>query len=198
MLFRSALRGHPVVIYGFLASAVTNGCWGAGVILGLALLMRETQAEPLTAYGLVISAYGVGNVLTNIVVAGMRQTRPAWRLTFGRVIFGAGLMGMALAPNLPTLMVIAALAAINGPICDLALLDLMQSSFPLHILAPVFRVQSAVAVGGILVAYLMTPVLFQHFPVRDVIFGSGLISAISGLLGAAYFGWRRSQAVQAA
>ena len=193
-----ALRGHPVVIYGFLASAVTNGCWGAGVILGLALLMRETQAEPLTAYGLAMTAYGVGNVLTNIVVAGMRQTRPAWRLTFGRVIFGAGLMGMALAPNLPTLMVIAALAAINGPICDLALLDLMQSSFPLHILAPVFRVQSAVAVGGILVAYLMTPVLFQHFPVRDVIFGSGLISAISGLLGAAYFGWRRSQAVQAA
>ncbi|MEI9986677.1 MAG: hypothetical protein WDN69_27990 [Aliidongia sp.] len=87
---------------------------------------------------------------------------------------------MAWAPNLPTLMIIAALAAINGPLCDLALLDLMQSNFPLHILAPVFRVQSAVAVGGILIAYLMTPALFQHFPVRDVIFGSGLISAISG------------------
>jgi MFS transporter, DHA3 family, macrolide efflux protein len=190
-----ALKGHPVVIYGFLASAVTNGCWGAGVILGLALLMRETQAEPLTAYGLVISAYGVGNVLANIVVAGFRQHRPAWRLTFGRTIFGVGLMGMAVAPNLHTLMLVAALTAINGPLCDLALLDLMQSSFPLHLLAPVFRVQSAVAVGGILIAYLMTPFLFQHFPVRDVIFGSGAIATLSGLLGAGYFAWRRAAAV---
>ncbi|MEA2756781.1 MAG: transporter, family, macrolide efflux protein [Aliidongia sp.] len=189
-----ALRGHPVVIYGFIGSAITNGCWGAGVILGLALLMRETQAEPLTAYGLVISAYGVGNVLANLVVAAFAQHRPAWRLTFGRVVFGVGVMGMAVAPDLHTLMLVAALAAINGPLCDLALLDLMQSSFPLHVLAPVFRVQSAMAVGGILIAYLMTPTLFQHFPVRDVIFGSGAISAVSGMLGAGFFALRRTTA----
>jgi hypothetical protein len=187
-----ALKGHPVVIYGFIGGAVNNGCWGAGVILGLALLMRQTQAEPLTAYGLAISAYGVGNVLANLVIAAFPQHRPAWRLTFGRVVFGAGVMGMALAPNLHVLMLVAALAAINGPLCDLALLDLMQSSFPLHVLAPVFRVQGAMAVGGILIAYLMAPSLFQHFPVRDVIFGSGMIAAASGLLGAGYFAWRRA------
>lgn len=191
-----AIKTHPVVIYGFFASAVTNGCWGAGVILGLALLMRETQAEPLTAYGLVISAYGVGNVLTNIVVASMRQTRPAWRLTFGRMFFGFGLMGMAVAPDLHTLMIVAALCAINGPICDLALLDLLQSSFPLHMLAPVFRVQGSLAVGGILVAYLMTPALFQHFPVRDVIFGCGVVSVGAGALGVAFFAWRRTTAAR--
>jgi MFS transporter, DHA3 family, macrolide efflux protein len=186
-----ALKGHPVVIYGFIGSAVNNGCWGAGVILGLALLMRQTQAEPLTAYGLAISAYGIGNVLANLVIAAFPQHRPAWRLTFGRVVFGVGVMGMALAPNLHVLMLVAALAAINGPLCDLALLDLMQSSFPLHALAPVFRVQGAMAVGGILIAFLMAPSLFQHFPVRDVIFGSGAIAAASGMLGAGFFAWRR-------
>jgi DHA3 family macrolide efflux protein-like MFS transporter len=186
-----ALKGHPVVIYGFVASAITGGTWGAGVILGLALLMRETQSQPLTAYGLVISAYGVGNVLANVVVAGFRQHRPAWRLTFGRVVFGVGVMGMAVAPDLRLLMLIAAFAAINGPICDLALLDLVQSSFPLHMLAPVFRVQSAMAVGGVLVAFLLAPTLFQHFPVRDVIFGSGVVSTVASLLGAAFFAWRR-------
>jgi|HubBroStandDraft_1064217.scaffolds.fasta_scaffold00539_3 DHA3 family macrolide efflux protein-like MFS transporter len=189
-----AIEGHPVVIYGFGAIAVSNGCWGAGIILGLALLMRQTQAEPLAAYGLTISAYGVGNVLANIVIAGFPQHRPAWRLTLGRVLFGAGLIGMALAPNLPTLMLIAALTAINGPLCDLALLDLLQTSFPQAVLAPVFRALSAMAGAGILVAFLLTPMLFQHFSVRSVILGSGLVSAATGLLGAGFFAWRRAAA----
>lgn len=188
-----ALRGHPVVLYGCLAGIIVNISWGAGVIIGLLLLMRETEAEPLTAYGLAMGAYGVGNVLANLVIAGFPQRRPAWRMTTGRLIFGLGLMAMAEAPNLPSLMVIAAVTAINGPLCDLALLELVQSSFPLHLLAPVFRVSSAMAVGGGLLAYVMMPTLLAHFTIRQVIFGSGVISALAGLAGAAYFAWRRWQ-----
>jgi DHA3 family macrolide efflux protein-like MFS transporter len=189
-----AVRGHPVVIFGFAASAVTNGCWGVGIILGIALLMRETQPEPLAAYGLVMSAYGVGNVLANLVVVSLKPSRPAWRITFGRVIFGAGLMGMAISPNLHTIMFVAALTAINGPLTELAMMNLLQASFPLNLLAPTFRVQIALAVGGILIAYLMAPTLFQLFPVRHVIFGCGVLSAATGCLGIAYFAWRKRMA----
>ncbi|HVJ55078.1 MAG TPA: MFS transporter [Aliidongia sp.] len=189
-----AVKGHPVVIYGFIASAVTNGCWGVGVILGIALLMRETEPEPLKAYGLVMSAYGVGNVLTNLVVVSFKASRPAWRITLGRVVFGVGLMGMAISPNLHTLMIVAALTAINGPVTELAMLNLLQASFPLHLLAPTFRVQIALAVAGIFAAYLLAPTLFQLFPVRNVIFGCGVVSTVAGSLGVAYFAWRRAMA----
>ncbi len=186
-----AVKGHPVIVYGFAASAVTNGCWGIGVILGLALMLRETEAEPLKAYGLVMSAYGVGNVLANLVVVGLKGRRPAWRITFGRVIFGVGLMGMAMAPNLHTLMLVAALTAINGPLTELAMLNLLQQTFPLHLLAPTFRAQIALAVAGILAAYLAAPTLFELFPVRNVIFGCGVVSTVTGSIGVAYFARRR-------
>jgi MFS family permease len=187
-----ALRGQPVIVYGLISSVIVNGGWGIGVILGLALLTRETEADPLTAYGLVISAYGVGNVLANIVLSGLRPSRPAWRLTFGRALFGFGLMGMAVSPDLHTLMLVAAVTAINGPLCDLTLLDLLQSGFPPHLLAPVFRVQSALAVGGILIAFLLAPTLFQLFTVREVIFGSGALSVLPAVVGLFYFARRRS------
>jgi MFS family permease len=182
-----ALRGHPVIVYGLVSSVVVNGGWGIGVILGLALLTRETTAEPLAAYGSIISAYGVGNVLANVVISGLRPSRPAWRLTFGRAIFGLGLIGLAMAPNLYTLMLVAAVMAINGPLCDLTLLDLMQGNFPPHLLAPVFRVQSALATGGILISFLLAPTLFQHFTVREVIFGSGVLCTVPGAFGVVYF-----------
>jgi hypothetical protein len=179
-----ALQGHPLIGYALVASVVGNAVWAGGYLLGMVLLLRETEADPLTAYGLMMGAYGVGNVGANLVLASLPQGRPALRLVVSKLIFGAGMMTLPLCQGSRARMVVAALTAINGPLADLTLLDLIQTSFPPEALAAVFRVQVCAAFGGMLLGYLAAPSLFHGLSTRAAIVGFGAAALASGLAGA--------------
>jgi DHA3 family macrolide efflux protein-like MFS transporter len=183
-----AVRGHRVILYGLLASVVGNAAWAGGYLLGMVLLLRETEANPLTAYGLMMGAYGVGNVVANLWIASAPQERPALRIALSRVIFGAGLMTLPFCASPRVRMVVAALTAINGPLGDLALLDLLQRHFPAEALAAVFRVQICAAFGGVLLGYLLAPSLLHGLSTRAAIATFGAAALAAGLAGMALVG----------
>jgi DHA3 family macrolide efflux protein-like MFS transporter len=180
-----AVQGHPVVVYGLVASLIGNAAWAGGYLLGMVLLLRETEADPLTAYGLMMGAYGVGNVTANLLIASLPQSRPALRLALSRVIFGAGLMTLPLCETARVRMVVAALTAVNGPLGDLALLDLLQTRFPKEALTAVFRVQMCAVFGGLLLGYLVAPSLFHSLSTRAAIVAFGAAALAAGFAGAA-------------
>jgi MFS family permease len=180
-----ALRGHRVILYGLLACFVGNAAWAGGYLLGMVLLLRETEADPLTSYGLMMGAYGVGNVTANLVIASLPQRHPALRLALSRVLFGAGLMALPLCADPRMRMLVAALTAINGPLGDLTLLDLLQTRFPPEALAAVFRVQMCAVFGGLLLGYLVAPSLFHGLSTRAAIVVFGAAALATGFAGAA-------------
>jgi hypothetical protein len=186
-----ALRGHPVVTYGLLAGLIANGTWAIGYLLGMVLYLRETSDDPLTTYGLMMTAYGVGNVAANLVLASMGPGRPALRLVGSKLVFGLGVLLMPLCHGQVSLMAVAGFAAINGPLGDLAMLHLLQTCFPPHRLAQVFRMQMCVAFAGMFLAYLMAPLLFAHIGLATTIMASGVATIVSGLIGLGFFAWRR-------
>jgi MFS transporter, DHA3 family, macrolide efflux protein len=178
-----AVRGHGLVIYGLVANLIGNLTWAMGVLLGMVLYLRATSTDPLTDYSLMMTAYGVGNLGANLVLASMKPGRPGVRLVAAKLIFGLGVFLLPLAPGQASLMLIAAFAAINGPFENLALLHLMQSRFPPHRLAQVYRLQMCAVFSGLLLAYLVAPSLFGLFGLAPVIMAAGALTFVTGLVG---------------
>jgi MFS transporter, DHA3 family, macrolide efflux protein len=178
------LKQHPLLLYSFVTSFVANIGWSLGLTMGMALLLRTTMPDALSAYGWFISAYGVGNVLSNLIVAIRPPMRPHEPIAFARLLFGIGLAMMAFAPpSLPMLMLIAAITATNGPLGDLALTHTLQTRFGPHKVARMVRVRFSFGYAGILLGYLMAPPLYDLLPVPAVIVACGIASAISGVIG---------------
>jgi MFS transporter, DHA3 family, macrolide efflux protein len=178
-----ALRGHPMIIYALCASAVANIAWAGGYLFGMALVFRHERPESLTGYSLMACAYGVGNLLSNLVIASFPPMNPARRVAVSKLIFGVGIILIALGPPLPWLMLIAALMAVNGPLGDLTLVHMLQASFPPAVLVRVFRAQICMVWGGMLAGYLLAPLLLFWLPLSSMIQTLGAASAVAGLVG---------------
>ncbi len=187
-----AVRGHGVVIYGLVANLIGNIGWSLGLQLGMILYLRATSADPLTDFSLMMMAYGIGNLASNLVLASLRPRRPGLWLVASKLIFGTGVMLLPLAPGRTALMLIAAFAATNGPFENLALLHLYQSRFPSQRLAQVYRLQMCSIFGGLLLAYASAPTLYFWFGLAPVIMASGAATVASGLVGLGLLITRRS------
>lgn len=178
-----AVRGHTVLIYGLFASLVGNVTWAMGLLLGMMLHLRQGSSDPLTDYSLMMTAYGVGNLASNLLLGSIGPGRPALRLVLSKLIFGLGVFLLPLTSDRPWLMLVAALAAINGPFETLAMLHLMQNDLPPNRMAQVYRLQMCAVFSGLLLAYLAAPSLFNWFGFAPVIMGAGTATFAAGLAG---------------
>jgi hypothetical protein len=178
-----AVRSHPVMVYGLIANLIGNAAWAIGPLLGMVLYLRATSADPLTDYGLMMTAYGTGNLAANLALVGLKPARPGIWLVLSKLIFGLGVFLLPLASDRISLMLVAGVAATNGPFENLGMLRLMQSNFPPHRLAQVYRLQMCAIFSGLLIAYLAAPSLFGWFGLAPVIAAAGAATFVTGLLG---------------
>jgi len=177
------IKGQSLMIYGLVANMIGNLAWSMGLILGMVLYLRETSADPLTDYSLMMTAYGVGNLGANLVLANVPPRSPRRWLIASKLIFGAGVLLLPLATHEAWLMAIAFFAAINGPLENLAMLHLMQQRFPPQRLAQVYRLQLCAIFAGQLLAYLAAPSLFGWIGLAPSIMAAGALAFASGLAG---------------
>ena len=186
-----ALRGRPLALYALCAAAVANITWAGGYLFGMALVFRVERPEALTGFAAMTLAYGVGNLISNLVLANAPPANAARRIAISKLILGAGISLLALGPSLPVLMLIAALTAVNGPLGDLAVLHVLQSSFSAAALGRVFRAQTCIAWGGMLAGYVLAPTLLSWVAASTMVAMLGALSAIIGLVGfgLARWGW---------
>ena len=187
-----AARGHAAILYGLFANLMGNVAWAMGILLGMILHLRETSADPLTDYSLMMTAYGVGNLTTNLILGSVKPRRPVVWIIVAKLIFGSGVFLLPLMHDRIGLMMVACFAAINGPFENLAMLHLMQTRSEPHRLAQVYRLSMCAIFTGLLLAYLMSPTLFARFGIGPSIMGSGAAVFISGLLGIGLLAWKQA------
>ncbi|GGF09241.1 MFS transporter [Aliidongia dinghuensis] len=192
-----AVRGHGLVIYGLVGNMIGNLTWAMGVLLGMVLYLRATSTDPLTDYSLMMTAYGIGNLGTNLILASRRPGRPQVQLVIAKFIFGTGVFLLPLMPNRAMLMLVAGFAAINGPFENLAILHLIQSRFPPHRLAQVYRLQMCSVFAGLFLAYTIAPTLYGWFGLAPVIMAAGALTFATGLVGLVLVVRRRAVRVPA-
>lgn len=192
----AAVRGAPEAALLLGCNLFAVAAWNLGVVLGIALLLDERPladgvAAGATVYALVMGAYGLGDLVSNLLVGG-RRGLVGWRAMFaGYLVLGAGLAALPLAPlwlpeaaQLPATMLLAAVSGLGGPLFYLPMMARLQARFAGADLAAVIRLRLAGMAAGLLASALLAPALFAGFGAVATICGAGAAVALVGLAGA--------------
>ena len=189
-----AARRHPLLGYVLAVTGVLNGAWYAAFFLLLPLAIQRAEL-PLASYGLVISAYGCTNLIANLVVGSRPMTeRPGGQIFAGNVCLGLGILALGGAAALPAgwlmpaAMAASGLAAVGGPMQDIAVAVLRQTALARGDVPAATRAFMASSQGGTLVALVLAPALIAALPLPGVIGLCGAAILVIGLVGLRRFG----------
>jgi MFS transporter, DHA3 family, macrolide efflux protein len=207
--YRATAR-HPLLNYYLSVSGLLNGAWYAVFYLCLPLLITRTglgsSGGPvgLGAYGLILSAYGCGNLAATVFLGGRRlPARPQFQMLCGNIQWGCGVLLLAAANLLPVewrlagFAAAAAFTAIGGPMQDIPTAVLRQTRLSPHDRPATMRAYMMLVSLGVLVAMLLTPMAITRFGLAPVMVGCGALYLVVAAVGLARFArWHDADANQ--
>jgi DHA3 family macrolide efflux protein-like MFS transporter len=189
------VAADPRLAWAFAALGVINVLWAMAFTLGVPLLAAEALRAGVGAYGLIVGAYGVGNVAANLVVGSLPIRRHIVWFFAGKLVLAGGFLLLASAPVLLVALAGSALAAVGGPMGDIPLLTLMQTGLPAHQLGKVFSLRWTLSNGGALLGTLLAVPWFAFAGVRVGIAVCATLMAVTGALGLVRFATEQDRAV---
>ena len=177
--FAATARDRLLLIALCLAGPI-NGAWYAAMFL--ALPYGFASQGGIGRYGLVLTAYGVTNLLANLVVAnGDVLRRPGRLLIGGEIVVGAGMALMGVVETMAHGLALAvgcalaaAFGALGGPMSDITVAVLRQTRLAASDLPAAMRAYMVASYAGLLAAMLVTPALLRGFGYAPVTIGAGL------------------------
>lgn len=176
----------------YVCGGLGNAAWAVGISIGMALAVARYDIQGFgvkgfAAYGLIMGAYGVGNLLSIFVVGSLQFRRLYEVFTVGSVVNGLGIavIGAAvlyLPPEhmLAGMMAGGGLAALGGPLINISFILLIQTTFRPSEIAGLARLRFASLGASILTSGACGAVLYAHFETGLVIVGTGLFEVIVG------------------
>lgn len=198
------MRRNRVMAVLILSNATVNGPWMAALTLGVALMVKAYQPtflgiEDLAAYGLVMGAYGLGDLSSNLVVGNILLSRPLSTMYIGYVAMGGGFTLIALAAwlvpidwLLPAMMLSAVIAGSGGPLFFIPLITRTQIVFDGPDIARIWRLRLAIMAGSQLLASLVATWLFDVIGPTATVLGCGVFILAAGISG--HIAFRRIEA----
>jgi MFS family permease len=184
---RTVLAHRPLAL-AIGSLGLSNLAWGAAFTVGAPLLADRVLAGQVGAYGLIVGAYGVGNVIGNIVVGSMRVKRRLAMIFAGRIVLGAGFLIMGMARTLPVALVGSAVAAFGGPMGDIVLLTMIQHDLPANQIGKVYSLRMTIASAGVSLGAVAAAPLYATVPVGMGIMLCASVILVTGLVGLLRFG----------
>jgi MFS family permease len=182
------LRARPVVWWAIWSTSIPSMLWGLLYIAGFPLIAVREFGNDIGAYGLLISAYGVGNLVANITVGSRSVRRRVTLIWLGHITFSLGFAGIGAAPLLALALARSMLAALGGPMGDLMTTNLIQQHMPRAHTGKAFAFLYSMWTGSMVIGLLIATALYSALPTRAVFIGAGLIAAAIGAAGL----WKRA------
>jgi hypothetical protein len=167
------MLSEPATGAVLLVNALMNGPWMVALSLAIALIVTEYHPTflgfgDLSAYALVMGAYGVGDLSGNIVAASVRFRNPLSTMFLGYVAMGTGFSWLALSvwllPRdvlLPAMMIGGLFGGLGGPFFFVPMITRMQTVFHGHDIARVFRFRLVVMAAAMLVSSIVATWCFE-------------------------------------
>lgn len=180
-----AVRHHYLMQLALWAHGVASGAWYVAVILCVALKVQSELQLGVGAYGMIIAAYGVGNLLATIAVASLKFSQQGVFLFSGRLVAAVGYLGLGTAQSVEGMMAWTALAAMGAPISNIPFLNILQTDFAPDDIARVYRLRMVVEWGTIAVALILSTALIQAMGISRVIGLAGIAVGLVGIVGMA-------------
>lgn len=182
----SQLRAHRVLAWGLGSLGLVNIAWSATFLIGVPLLVARMPGANAGTYGLVIAAYGVGNVLSLFLTSHLARIRDLRPMFGGQIVLGLGflLIGFASTPVLA--MIGAAIAAFGSPVGDLILLTMLQTDFPADHVGKMYSLRRLVAGTGMMLGSALAAPLFASLNGATGIILCSLVILLIGSLSLAH------------
>jgi hypothetical protein len=177
------MKNDREIQFIIVGKAIISGAWSMILPLGIALMIQQDHPGDVQAYGFLLASYGIGNLMSALVLANLDIRLPIRTMGRGFLLIGAGFAAMALFKSLPLMMLCAAISAVGGPMNDLAHLDIFQHKFKPEKLVQVVRFRMTMECAGILICLLIAPELYHLFPARVVMEIASLVILLVGLVG---------------
>lgn len=183
------VRAHHALAYGIITNSGGNLAWSAAFMVGVPLLASQKFAGDIGLYGLLVAAYGAGNIASNLAIGSLRVRRPLLLLIGGRMMLGVGFLVLAAAPTVPLALVGSALAAVGGPMGDIVLLTMMQRDLPAGQIGKVYALRMTTATAGMSLGLVLAGPLYAIFSVAVGIALCAVVLIITGVVGLVRFGF---------
>jgi DHA3 family macrolide efflux protein-like MFS transporter len=182
------VRAHRPLALAIGSLGLSNLAWGAAFTIGVPLLADRVLSGHVGAYGLIVGAYGAGNVVGNVVVGSLRVRRRLAMIFAGRIVLGAGFLIMGMARTLPVAMAGSAVAAFGGPMGDIVLLTMIQHDLPANQIGKVYSLRMTIANAGVSLGAVVAAPLYARFSVGVGIALCAALIALTGIVGFLRFG----------
>jgi MFS transporter, DHA3 family, macrolide efflux protein len=182
------VQAHRPLAWALAFMSLVSLAWSAAFTIGVPLLAARVLQGTVSAYGLIVGAYGVGNILSNLVIGSLVIRRRVVMLFSGKIVVSAGFLLVAFAPHLTVALLGAALAAIGGPMGDSMLLTMMQTKLPPEELGKGYSLLMLMEGSGMSLGLLLAVPLFGLLSIPVAIALCALVMGASGVIGLIRFG----------
>ncbi len=123
----SYVLGDPVLRLLFLVIAAANFLFVGPLVVGIPVLANQRLPEGAAAYGLIIGAYGGGNLLGLLVATGVRRVRALGPIAVSVVaLFGLGLIALGMISSTWVAFAIMLVVGIANGYIGIILITFMQ------------------------------------------------------------------------
>ena len=178
---RLAYQNKPV-FWAILSYIPANMVWASTIMIGLALQADNKFDVGVQGYSFLITAYGIGSVLSNIIV-GSNTIRNRGRFFFaGVVVFGIGVLLLGLVSAYTLALGAMFFAALGTPMSDLMIVLMIQDEFPTNQVGKIYSLRLTISSVGFSMGLFFAAYLFQAV---DVSTGTALMGLLLTLVGVA-------------
>lgn len=191
------VSAHRPLFWSLLAVGLSNLVWSIAFMIGVPLLVVHGLGNSVGAYGLIVGAYGVGNVLSNLVIGSLNVKRRILTIFLGKAILGLGFLLLAFSTSVPMALCASALAAVGGPMGDIMLLTMLQTDLPSDQIGKAYSLLMIVENGGGSLGLLIAVPFFVLVNISLGIALSAGLLLLTGIAGLLRFGLREPEAVVA-
>ncbi|KZE67159.1 hypothetical protein AWM68_04690 [Fictibacillus phosphorivorans] len=175
------LRHHKLLVWALISLGLVNLCWGAVYMVGVPLLTEKVLNESIASFGLIGGAYGVGNIISLLVVGNMKRNMVY--MYIGHLILGIGFIVIASADTLWVALLGAVIAAFGSPMGDILLLTIIQTDFPETQIGKIYSFRSLIGGLGLSLGTLLASMFYRLLPISVVMFIFSAIIIGIGLSG---------------
>ena len=180
--FRLVNQRQPV-LWSLLSYIPANIVWAGVVMVGLALYADNVVEAGVRGYSFLITAYGTGSVLSNLIVGSRLIENRARFLFAGVVLLGAGFLVVGSSRSFAVALLGMFIASTGTPMSDLMMLLMIQQEFPANQVGKVYSLRLVISSFGYSLGLLLAAPLFRWFPVQPTILLYALLLILVGLAG---------------
>lgn len=178
---------HKASTWAILCAGSHELLWSCAFVAGVPFWVKHLPHADVGQYGMLVGWYGVGQVITTIVVGGMRIRRSILVINLACLIQGVGFLTMGCAHDPVMAMTGLAIASIGGPMRVLATLIMLQGELPAEHLGKILALRKVLVSTGMSLGLILAGPLYGHFAAGAIIAVCGFLIAATGAIGMWFF-----------